>query len=479
MAANIIEDFTQFERAGIQASNLCAGSVVHTKTFLQDNGRKAIKKLRVVVVGCGLGGLAAAYALGRAGHHITILESSPFIGDIGAGIQVCPNLSRILIRWGLGSRLRNDTGEVIGMSRLEGKLDRNHGAPWYTLHRADLHGMLYSIAAPYMNLRLNSKVVALHTENQDRPSVTLHTGEVIFADLIIGADGINSTMRNYVIGQKNIPLSIPTGDVAYRVVLPTDTFGDDAELKALIEEPKITCWIGPERHVVGYCIRERKEYNMVLIKPGDGHPYSWTAEGDPNEMRDGFTGWDPCLQKLLARANEVLESKLLICEPLDTWIHPSGRVVLMGDSCHPMLPYRAQGSAMAIEDAVVLGSLFSRITHRSQIPHLLKAYERLRHPRVTATQAASAKNRDIYHVPYGTAEQERRDTAMKEAMALELSSYEEWIRNGQREPFRSSSVAGNQWADAKKNDQQFNYDPELAVERWWDAEGVDIVQSKL
>jgi salicylate hydroxylase len=115
-----------------------------------------------------------------------------------------------------------------------------------------------------MKLRLNSKVVALRTGDHDKPSVTLHTGEVISADLVIGADGINSTVRSYVTGQPNIPLSTPTGDIAYRVVLRTDTFGDDPQLKALIEEPRIRCWIGPEKHVVGYCIvsgSEKNRYN--------------------------------------------------------------------------------------------------------------------------------------------------------------------------------------------------------------------------
>lgn len=105
-----------------------------------------------------------------------------------------------------------------------------------------------------MNLRLNSKVVSLDLEDQDRPSVTLQTGEVISGDLVIGADGIHSIVRNCVTGQTEIPLSIPTGEVAYRVVLPTDTFSDDPQLKALIDEPKITCWIGPGKHVVGYCM---------------------------------------------------------------------------------------------------------------------------------------------------------------------------------------------------------------------------------
>ncbi|KAJ3716990.1 FAD/NAD(P)-binding domain-containing protein [Lentinula raphanica] len=444
------------------------------------NARKAQKCLRIIVVGCGLGGLAAAYTLGRAGHSVIVLESSASVGEVGAGIQVCPNLSRILIRWGLEKRLedvaerdkptwftflRYDTGKTIGTSRLEGKLDHDHGAPWHIVHRADLYEMLFTLASPYMDLRMNSKVTSLNADNPNTPSVTVQTGEVISADLIIGADGINSIVRGSITGQPRLPLSVPAGDIAYRVVLPTETFKEEPQLRALVEEPRIRCWIGPGGHVVGYCIRNRSEYNMVLIKTGVGHSYSWTAEGDLNEMREAFNGWDPCLQKLLSKAQLCLESKLLICRPLETWIHECGRVVLLGDSCHPMLPYRAQGAAMAIEDAAVLGNLFSRISDSSQIPLLLNAYQQLRHARATATQEASARNRSVYHLPDG-ADQELRDAAMRSAMEMEILNYQKF-KDGYIPIAHHGRDNPNAWSDKSKNQEQFDYDPDVAVENWW------------
>ncbi|KAL0066144.1 hypothetical protein AAF712_006768 [Marasmius tenuissimus] len=390
-------------------------------------GRKATEKLNVLIVGCGMGGLAAAYCMGQAGHEVTVLESSSSLGEIGAGIQVCPNLARLLVRWGLQSALKKiadpdrpsaftyvhyKTGEQVGMATLGDKMDRDHGAPWHVVHRGDLHDMLLAIAEPFMNLKLRAKVQHV---DASVPSVTLESGEVFKADLIIGADGIHSVVRGSVIGDKDIPLSVPLGDVAFRTLIPAKSMLQDPELRDLIENPRLTCWMGPLRHAIGYTVRGRNEYNMVLVKPDDGSTYSWTARGDIEEVREGFAGWEPRFQKLISLMPSVLKSKLLICAPLKTWTHEAGRVTLLGDSCHPMLPYRAQGAAMAIEDAAVLGNLFSRITDKSQIPELLQAYQRIRFDRATSQQTGALDNRTLYHMLDGP-EQEARDVSMRLAM---------------------------------------------------------------
>lgn len=207
---------------------------------------------------------------------------------------------------------------------------------------------------------------------------------------------------------------------------------------------------------MGYCIRGKKEYNMVLIHPDDGSVESWTAEGSADKMRADFSDFEPRILKLLTMVPSTLKWKLMDREPLETWVHPGGRVVLLGDACHPMLPYRAQGAAMAIEDAALIGNLFSRISHPSQIKPILLAYQDLRLPRTAQTQRSSRLNQKIFHLPDGP-EQEARDASMREAMLnTDLGNFEGNL---------------NQWADKKKNEEQFHYDADEEAEKWWRDKG--------
>ncbi|EPQ57084.1 FAD/NAD P-binding domain-containing protein [Gloeophyllum trabeum ATCC 11539] len=423
------------------------------------DGRKAKACLDIVIVGCGLGGLAAAFCLGQAGHRITVLESAPAIGEVGAGIQTTPNLTRLLIRWGLGPVLKEitvkpealafhrwKTGERVAYTRWGDRMEKDHGSPYYHIHRADLHKLLFDLATPFMNLRLSSRVVAV---DPTIPTVTLMSGEVIKTDLIIGADGIKSLVREVVVGGPDKP--VPTGDAAYRAIISTKPMIKDPLLKPLVDTPEMCGWMGPDKHIMAYCIRGKKEYNMVMIHPDDGSVESWTAEGSADKMRSHFIGWEPRVVKLLSHVKTALQWKLMDRAPLDTWVHSEGKVVLLGDACHPMLPYRAQGSAMAIEDGAVIGNLLSRLTDRSQVPALLQAYQALRHPRASATQASARLNQKIFHYHDGP-EQEARDASMKQAMRAELGEID---------------------IDATEGNAN-HYDADLEVEKWWKEQGEKI-----
>jgi salicylate hydroxylase len=255
-------------KPALSPSDITLDSVPHLY-----NGARASKSLHIIVVGAGLGGLSAVHTLAQAGHRVTLLESAPAIGEVGAGIQVSPNASRLLLRWGLGSALRTtavrpeaitfnryNTGERVGYTRWGETMEKEYGAPYVHIHRADYHSMLLRLAtsAPNVIFRLNATVVDAQPDptapgaKGGHVSITLAGGEIIHADLIIAADGVKSRLQALVTGKQSEPE--PTGDAAYRAIIPTDLMLADPELKSLVDEPNMTGWMAPGRHLMAYCI---------------------------------------------------------------------------------------------------------------------------------------------------------------------------------------------------------------------------------
>lgn len=222
-------------------------------------------------------------------------------------------------------------------------MEHEYGSPYYHIHRADFHRLLYDLALPLCTIRLSSTVVSLSpsSSSTERPSVTLKSGERIEADLIIGADGVKSMVREVVLGRET--KAEATGDAAYRVVIPTEKMMDDPELRKLVECPEMSGWMGPGKHIMAYCIvrrlsdstlismpvinvmlpndgvqRARKEYNIVLVHPDDGSVESWTAEGSADKMRADFEGWDSRLRipfpfRVVSISNSILSILLFSC----------------------------------------------------------------------------------------------------------------------------------------------------------------------
>ena len=242
-------------------------------------GRRAALSLKIIIVGAGIGGLAATHALAHAGHHITLLDSASVLSDVGAGIQVSPNATRLLHQWGLGQALaevavepmaivfrRYDTGTRVGYTRWGTRMVEDHGSPYYHIHRGDYQAMLLHLvrAAPDVRIRLNAAVRDVQPDPsvQDGPSVTLASGEILHADVVIGADGVKSVVQKAVTGLDDAPT--PTGDAAYRAIVHTDLMLQDPELRQLVETPEMTAWMAPRRHLMAYNIVSVIRYTKHL-----------------------------------------------------------------------------------------------------------------------------------------------------------------------------------------------------------------------
>ncbi|KAJ5467428.1 MonooxygenaseFAD-binding [Penicillium sp. IBT 31633x] len=427
--------------------------------------KQANVPLKVIVVGAGIGGMAAALALGLRGHHVTVLEAAPKLTEVGAGIQVSPNMLRLLDRWGVSDLIHaQDVAlEHIHVRRWDdGRLlntipvNKTFGQQ-VVIHRADLHNAIVdrALALPTVELRENSAV----TDVQFSPaSVTLANGDIVCGDVVIGADGIKSTVRSHLLEDSTLN-AVATGDAAYRILLPRDIMEQDPELKELINEPQATRWLGPSRHIIAYPVRKHELYNVVLLHPdAHGIEESWTTKGSKQAMIDNYDGWDSTVRKLidLVDDNEVLEWKLCLHRPLRTWIR--GSVALLGDACHPMLPYVAQGAAQAVEDAAALGVVLSVISSPEEIPQALSTYERSRKQRAEAVQQSGSENRIMLHLPDGP-EQIARDAQFKAS---------------------ASGDNPDKWSDRRTQEFLWGWDAEkAALDVWNDDQGQSKIDANL
>ncbi|OIW25157.1 FAD/NAD(P)-binding domain-containing protein [Coniochaeta ligniaria NRRL 30616] len=394
-------------------------------------------KLETIVVGAGLGGLGAAIGILLAGHAVTVLESASAIGEVGAGIQVLPNSARVLRSWGLEDALRPWATAPRGANYFGWK--GNHissmdfdayakalNAPFWDFHRANLHKCLLDRAVELgATIKVNSRVENfVVSEDGLSATVLLANGTSMTADLVVGADGIDSRLREALLGHPDPP--VRTGDLAYRLLLNTKDMMADPELRPFIEDPQTNYWIGPDAHCVNYVLKGGELFNMVLLVPDDmpdGGPS--TLVGSVDEMRALFKDWDPRIGKMLGLCQSVLKWRLCIRPTLEpTWSHPSGTVTLLGDAVHATLPYLASGAGMALEDAGVLGLCLAKLTDKSAAAkkQALRVYEDCRRERTERVVARGSYNQEMYHLHDGE-QQRTRDKLFKEYDAIE----KEWL----------------------------------------------------
>ncbi|KAG0132105.1 hypothetical protein HOY82DRAFT_484106 [Tuber indicum] len=386
-------------------------------------GRACIR-LNVIVVGAGLGGLGAAIAISLAGHRVTVLEASLTAGEIGAGIQIHPNASKILTAWGMRETLLQyaTLPKQVNMIGWKGnhishmnfaEHAKRYNSPFWDFHRASLHKCLLDRAVELgSKVLMNSRVDHVEFGQLGGAcTVLLHNGRRLSADLVVGADGINSVLRERLVGRPDKPT--PTGDLAYRLLIKTKDMMGDPELRGFVTDPQVNYWMGPDAHAVNYVLKGGEEFNMVLLVPDDiPEGGATTVEGNVDEMRAIYKDWDPRIGKLLALCESVYKWKLCIREELPNWSHPSGTFTLLGDSAHATLPYLASGAGMSLEDAAVLGECLSRISSKSDIPLALSVYEKCRKKRTTRVVQRGNFQQYLYHLHDGP-EQQERDAKMR------------------------------------------------------------------
>ncbi|KAF2146655.1 uncharacterized protein K452DRAFT_194867, partial [Aplosporella prunicola CBS 121167] len=442
--------------------------------------RDEASRLHVIVVGAGLGGLGAAIAILLAGHTVSVLESAPAIGEVGAGIQCLPNSSRILLEWGMEALLAAHWTQPRRCNMLGWKgqalahMDfhayaEELGAPFLDFHRAGLHRCLLERAVELgAEVEVNARVVdVVIVDGEGRAAhVVLQDGRRRAADLVVGADGINSKCREILLGRPDPP--IETGDLAYRLLLSTREMVKDPELRGFVDDPQVNYWMGPDAHAVNYVLRGGELFNMVLLVPDDMPAGATTLAGNVDEMRALYQDWDPRIPKLLALCESVHKWRLCIRPTLaPSWSHPSAAFTLLGDAVHATLPYLASGAGMSLEDASVLGRCLARIERNDPASkrRALAVYERCRKARTERVVERGNLQQRLYHLHDGP-EQRARDARFKAWDAVEAAQK----RGEQPDLDKQGVVWGDDpfpWRFSGVGDWLLTYECERAVEEEW------------
>jgi len=357
--------------------------------------------MHVLIIGAGIGGLTTALCCVHQGFDVTVLEQADALGEVGAGIQVPPNAMKVFEALGIADLIARDAfaPEAIecrlgesGMTLFNvplGETARQRwGSPYLHIHRADyiaaLRDALDAVASNAV--RTGSKSIAY---SQDDAQITAHLedGQRLSGDVLIGADGIHSVVREQMLGPDT---PVFTGNVAWRVVVPMASLGEDAP------NPTACAWMGRGKHGVTYRLRRGELANFVgVVERSDWQDEGWQATGSRAEALSDFAGWHPSVTRILeaAKDEQMFRWALFDRAPLKTWTE--GRAALLGDAAHPMLPFMAQGAAMAVEDAWVVALHLAQA--QGDVTRALCHYQDMRFDRATDVQTASRANAKTFH----------------------------------------------------------------------------------
>lgn len=351
----------------------------------------------ILVAGGGIGGLTAALCMARQGLRVRLFEQAPAFEETGAGLQLSPNASRVLHDLSLEAPLRSiallpeaiefrhwKNGRTLAAYPLGDQVRETYGFPYYVTLRSDLVTCLVNAANedPGIELHTDARVDRVH---QSPASVTVTVnGRRYTGSMLVGADGIHSTVRARVFGSETPTYS---GEIAWRALVAA------ADVPQKVMRPVVTVWWGPGKHFVHYFVKNDALVNCVGVVTRQDAPESWIETGDPEEFQNDFTGWHADLRALIDGTRSCHKWALLDRPPMSRWA--DHRMTLLGDACHAALPFMAQGAAMAMEDAAVLARC---VAEHPDVPEGLARYESLRYRRTAQVQRRSRRNARIFHL---------------------------------------------------------------------------------
>ncbi|PQA86410.1 FAD-dependent monooxygenase [Hyphococcus luteus] len=356
--------------------------------------------MKIGIIGAGIGGLTAALALLRRGFDVEVYEQAHELKEVGAGLQIAANATRVFDNLGILDRVVSvgfqpegkevrlwNTGQTWKLFDLGAESVERYGFPYVTIHRGDLHSALVDAVravkpdAIHLNHHFNSS-------EQDGASVTLHFDDQpsVACNIVIGADGVHSAMRKQLFGEGKADF---TGIVAWRGLIPFE------RLPERLRRPIGTNWIGPGGHVIHYPLRPGKLMNFTsVVENQEWKIESWSEPGTVEEYHADYPGWHPDVHEYIQNIDEPFRWALFSRPPMKTWTQ--GRITLLGDACHPALPFLAQGAAMAIEDGLILARALGAYENPEKA---LKAYEDARIERTSRMVRGAAKNTERFHNP--------------------------------------------------------------------------------
>ena len=354
--------------------------------------------MKILISGGGIGGLTAALCFLHHGAEVTVLEQASELSEVGAGIQIPPNAMKVFAALDLDAALAETAFRPLAIEARMGRSGRElfhiplaehavkrWGAPYLHIHRTDYIAVLAAAlrAQSPDALQLGGEVAG-YCQTEEAVEVRLADGRRITGDALIGADGIHSPVREQMLGAEK---PIFTGNVAWRAVVPMAALGAHAP------RPTACAWMGPGKHCVTYRLRRGTLANFVgVVERDDWTAESWTERGTREEALADFADWHPTITRLLGEADTLYRWALFDRAPLPRWV--DGRVALLGDAAHPMLPFMAQGAAMAVEDAWVVAR---EVTQKTSPARGLEAYQHLRQTRASRVQAGSRANAKTFH----------------------------------------------------------------------------------